>query len=493
MGRLLLSRLRNPALRPGRLHGVSNGRPSSFGAAFRSSLVPGWGQLATNRTLVGKVLVFITGLIAIAGLTVFLFVEPIELAAWAANPDVLLGIVLTNLAFAAIRLFSTGHAWVASGGRRLFGVVLLGFFVAIPHAAIAWVGLETRDSMMKVFPTAAPIVATPTTTTVPSTTTTMPTTTSTRLELAPVVTAPGEYGSDEIDLKDVPLWRPFGEERLNIALLGGDAGPRRSGLRTDTMIVASIDPVSGDTALIGIPRNFGGVTLKDGTEVPVEILNAVYGWGQRHPERFEGPDPGASAAVEVLENITGLEIDYYMLVDLTGFAELVDAFGGVRIVVPKTVDGPLYDPDTGGYEMVRIEAGEQFLDGGHALAYARVRHDSTDYVRMGRQRCLLAAMARDADPLGLLSRLGDLLGVVETHVATDLPVDLIPEMVRLAPRISSDEIRVIGFDHRWRAGRTADGAATPDIERIREAVRRTLENQDEAAELGVTTAGAACG
>jgi LCP family protein required for cell wall assembly len=461
---------------------------------MRSTVVPGWGQLATNRTVIGKILVFITGLVAIAALTVFLFVEPIQLAAWLANPDVLFGVVLANLAFAAIRLFSTGHAWVVGGGRRLFGVVLLGFFVAIPHAAIAWVGLETRDSMMKVFPTAAPVSSIPSTTTLlPTTTTTMPTTTSTQLELAPVVAAPGEYAADEIDLKEVALWRPFGEERLNIALLGGDAGPRRSGLRTDTMIVASIDPVSGDTALIGIPRNFGGVTLKDGTVVPVEILNAVYGWGKRHPDRFDGPDPGASAAVEVLENITGVEIDYYMLVDLTGFAELVDAFGGVRIDVPKAVDGPLYDPDTGGYEMVRIESGEQFLDGGHALAYARVRHDSTDYVRMGRQRCLLAAMAREADPLGLLSRLGDLLHVVETHVTTDLPVDLIPEVVRLAPRISSEDIRVIGFDHKWRVGRTADGAAIPDIERIREAVRMMVENPDEAAELGVTTAEAACG
>ena len=473
---------------------MSKGRPSSLGAAFRSCIVPGWGQLATNRPLVGKILVFITGLLAIAGLTVFLFVEPIELAAWLANPDVLLGVVLANLAFAAIRLFSTGHAWLVGGGRRLLVVLMLGAFVAIPHAAIAWVGLETRDSMMKMFPTTAPAIDAPTSTTLPATTTTtLPTTTSTELVLTPVVTAPGEYGSDEIDLTEVSLWRPFGEERFNLLLLGGDAGPHRSGLRTDTMIVVSVDPVSGDTALIGIPRNFGGVTLKDGTEVPVEILNAVYGWGKRNPDRFAGPDPGASATRDAVENITGLEIDYYMLVDLTGFAELVDAFGGVHIDVPKTVDGPLYDPVTGGYEMVRIDAGEQFLDGGHALAYARVRHDSSDYVRMGRQRCLIAAMASDIDVLGVLARLGDLLQVVETHVTTDLPMDLIPELVRLTPRISSDEMRVIGFDHRWRVGRTPDGAAIPDIERIREAVQKTVESPDAAAELGATTVEAACG
>jgi LCP family protein required for cell wall assembly len=454
--------------------------------------VPGWGQLVTDRVVVGKILVFLTGLIAIAGLTVFLFVEPIEIAVWLANPDVLFWVVLANLAFAAVRIFSTGHAWAAGGGRRLLVVVLLGIFVAIPHAAIAWVGLETRDSMMKVFPTAAAVTPATSTTTIPPTTTTMPTTTSTQLELTPDVTAPGEYGNDQIDLKEVPVWRPFGEERLNILLLGGDAGPGRSGLRTDTMIVASIDPVNGDTALIGIPRNFGGVTLKDGTEVPVEILNAVYGWGNRHPDRFDGPDPGASATVDVLENITGLDIDYYMLVDLTGFAELVDAVGGVHIKVPKSVDGPLYDPVTGAYEMVRIEAGEQFLDGGHALAYARVRHDSTDYVRMGRQRCLLASMARDLDPVGLLPRLGDLLEAIEVYVTTDLPIDLVPELIRLGPRVSSDQIRVVGFDDNWKVGRTADGAAIPDIVRIRKAVKETLDNPDAAADLGVTTAGAAC-
>lgn len=470
--------------------------------------MPGWGQLATDRIVVGKVLVFLTGLLVIAGVTVFLFVEPIELAAWIANPDVLAGIVLANLGFAAIRLLSTSHAWFASGGRKWLVLVVLAVFVAIPHAAIAWVGLETRDSLMKVFPAAgsAPAAA-PSTTVIPTTSTTLALTTSTgapttsttlaststtELRLMPAA-KPLVEPADKTEAEEVPPWRPFGEDRLNILLLGGDAGPRRSGLRTDTMIVASIDPVSGDTALIGIPRNFGGITLKDGTEVPVEILNAVYGWGNRHPDRFEGPDPGASAVRDAVENITGLEIDYFMLVDLTGFADLVDAFGGVHIIVPKEVDGPLYDPETGDYEMVRIEAGEQFLDGGHALAYARVRHDSTDYVRMGRQRCLLAALARDADPLQLVAHLGDLLTAVETHMTTDVPLDLIPELIRLAPQISPDEIRVLGFDAKWRVGRTPDGAAIPDIERIRDAVQTIVADPGSAFDVGATTAGAACG
>jgi LCP family protein required for cell wall assembly len=449
-------------------------------------LIPGWGQLVTNRTALGKTLVFITGLVAIAVLTTFLFVEPVELAAWVADPDVLLAIVALNLLFAVMRLFSTGHAWLAGGGHRWFAGVFLAAIVGIPHVAIAWAGLETRDSLLKVFPESTLAAPAPTTTTTPSTTTTT-------LDLSPIVTTPGQYTADVIDVEKTTGWRPFGEDRLNVLLLGGDAGPGRGGLRTDTMIVASVDPISGDAALIGLPRNFGQVTFTDGTVVPVRRLNHVYEWGRSHPDAFSGPDPGASATRNVVENITGLEIDYHMLVDLTGFADLVDAFGGVRMHIPETVGGPLYDPVSGGYEMIEIPAGSQRLDGGHALAYARARYGSSDYARMGRQRCILAAMARDADLLGLATRLPDILAVVETNLSTDMPVELVPELIRLAPRIAGSQIRVVGFDATWRVGTTADGHAIPDVDRIRATVRQTIEDPAAATDSGVTTAGAACG
>lgn len=451
--------------------------------------------MAADHPVLGRILVFVTGLLIISALTIFLFIEPIEVYAWLANPDVLLAVVLGNIGLAAMRLFATGHAWIVSGGHRWFAGVFLAVFVGIPHVAVAWVGLETRDSLMKVFPETTPVAAPPTTTVpVPSTTTTVPSTTTTSLHQITVTpAAPGEYGADDIDLAEVPLWRPFGEDRLNILLLGGDAGPGRSGLRTDTMIVATIDPISGDTALIGVPRNFGGVTFKDGTQVPVRILNAVYGWGRANPDGFNGPDPGAAATREVIENITGLEIDYFMLADLTGFADLVDAFGGVRINVPRAVDGPLYDPVGGGYEMIRIPAGDQTLDGGHALAYARARYGTSDYARMGRQRCLLASMARDADLFALVARLSDLLNVVETHMTTDFPMQQVPDLIRIAPRVDSQRIRVIGFDSTWTVGRTVDGYRIPDIVRIRETVREAIENPAGATELGVATVESACG
>jgi LCP family protein required for cell wall assembly len=455
--------------------------------------MPGWGQLATHHTGIGKTLVFFTGLVLIAALTVFLFVEPIEIAVWLADPDVILGIVILNIVFLAIRLFSTEHAWWAGGGHRWFVAVFLAFVVALPHVAVGWVGLETRDTMIRLFPETPAAVAAPVTGTSTSTSTSTTTSTIAPVELDPFVSAPGQYEDDRIDATTTEGWAPFGEDRLNILLLGGDAGPGRLGLRTDTMIVASVDPVSGESALFGVPRNFSGVRFTDGSLVPVRRLNHVYGWGTRHPEVFGGIDPGASAVVDAIQHITGLEIDRYVLVDLTGFADMIDVLGGVQLNVAAPVDGPVYDPVTGGYEMVRIEAGLQQLDGGHALAYARARYGSSDYARMARQRCILSSLAGQADPLELFTRLPEVLGVVEENLSTDIPAETLPDLVRLLLSIRSQEIRVIGFDDDWGVRRTPDGHVIPDVDRIRQTVQLTLEDPVAAASFGAVTAADACG
>lgn len=446
-------------------------------------IVPGWGQLSTGSRLAGKMLVFCTGLAAIGVLTAFLFVEPEEMAVWFADPDVILVFVVANVIIAVVRVASAEHARRAAGGKALLVTLVLAAVVAGPHVAIAWVGLETRDSLVNIFPETPPPVATP----APATTTT-----TRAIDLSPIDAAPGQFDDDAIEVARSEPWRPFGEDRLNILLLGGDAGPGRGGLRTDTMIVASTDPVSGDVALFGLPRNFGGLTLTDGSAVPVRRLNHVYGWGREHAGRFEGVDPGATAVADVVANITGLEIDHFALVDLTGFADLIDVLGGVTVDVPQRVNGPLYDEVTGGYEMIVIEPGQQTLDGGRALAYARARYGSSDYARMGRQRCILAAVAAQADALGILANLKPLLDVVEENVTTDVPAEKLPDLVRLLLLMDPAQMRLIGFDSSWSAGFTEDKHPIPDITRIREAVRATIEGESGGSDFGVATAGEAC-
>lgn len=436
--------------------------------------------------MLGRVFLFCTGMLGVIALAVFLFVPRVELAAWVANPDVLLLIVIVNLLFAAIRLGSTQLAWRDGGGRGWVIAIALGVFVAIPHVAIAWVGLETRSSLMRVFVTEAAVAPV-------STTTSSTTTTTAPIELSPIVTLPGQQGDDEIDATKSPPWRPFGQERLNILLLGSDGGPGRGGVRTDTIMVASIDPITGDAALVGLPRNYGGLHFTNGDPIPVRRLNHVYGYGARRPDLFGEFEPGAAAVQDAVENITGLEIDHHVMVDLTGFADMIDVFGGVTIEVPVKVDGPLYDTVTGTYEMVEIRPGNRTLDGDHALAYARARYGSSDYVRMGRQRCILTALVRQANPLSILTNLGDLFTAIEENITTDMPIDMVPDLVRLLLRVSGDQIRVAGFDSQWRSGFTADLHPIPDVSRIREAVRQLVEEPSEASAISVTTANEACG
>jgi LCP family protein required for cell wall assembly len=289
----------------------------------------------------------------------------------------------------------------------------------------------------------------------------------------------------------------MGTERVTILLLGGDAGPGRGGLRTDTMIVVSVDTRTGDAALFGLPRNMTGFTFSDGTPFPgmgKGLLNEVYPWGRRHPDAFGGLDPGASAIKDVASHLLGIPIDHFVLVDMAGFARLVDVLGGVSIPVSKDIAAPIYDRDDGTYVMTVIPAGTQTLDGDLALAYARSRTGSDDYSRMARQRCVITALADQADPLSLLARLGELLEMIEQNVTTDMTPEQIPDLVNLASLIATDRVVVVGFDRGYRIGKVAEGSARPDVEKIRAAVQQAIT--DPAAldhGLEMATAAEACG
>jgi LCP family protein required for cell wall assembly len=263
------------------------------------------------------------------------------------------------------------------------------------------------------------------------------------------------------------------------------------------MIVASVDTVTGDAVLFGLPRNMTGFTFSDGSQFPglgQGLLNEVYTWGNRNPERFGGIDPGASALKDVAANLLGIPIDYFVLVDMTGFAEMVDVLGGVTISVPKDVVAPIYNRENGTHVMTTIAAGSQLLDGDLALAYARSRTGSNDYSRMARQRCVLTALAEQVDPLALLPNLGGILDTVKENVTTDISPEQIPALLNLAPLLSSERVLVVGFARGYRLGTTAEGSLRPDVDRIRAAVQQALTNPGAIdPDLGMKPAAEACG
>jgi LCP family protein required for cell wall assembly len=183
--------------------------------------------------------------------------------------------------------------------------------------------------------------------------------------------------------------------RYNIMLLGADAGPDREGLRPDSITVVSIDAETGAATMIGIPRNLeyvpfpessplyakypNGYGADDGCEVDVCYINSVYTEVELYsPEMYpnavaEGSNPGIEAMRDAVSGVTGLTIQYYALIEMQGFIDLVDSLGGVTVTVETAV--PIHTDETFTEVAEWIGPGVVHLDGYHALWYARSRHD----------------------------------------------------------------------------------------------------------------------
>lgn len=222
--------------------------------------------------------------------------------------------------------------------------------------------------------------------------------------------------------------------RYNILLLGGDAGPDRTGLRPDSISVASVDAQTGATTIIGLPRNFEHAVFSEGSPLYQEFPNGydcgddclisyLYTEGMNHPDLYpdaeaSGSNPGIEAMRDAVEGVTGLQLQYYVLIDMQGFSDLIDALGGVSIDVPeRTPIGPITSPTPFGY----VEAGPQHLDGPTALWYARSRFESSDYERMLRQRQVQTAILEQFEPANVLTRFQAVADAGAQVVKTDIP------------------------------------------------------------------------
>jgi polyisoprenyl-teichoic acid--peptidoglycan teichoic acid transferase len=236
--------------------------------------------------------------------------------------------------------------------------------------------------------------------------------------------------------------------RYNVLLLGGDAGADRTGLRPDSMTVASIDAETGRTVLLSLPRNLQRAPFPvdsplhklypNGYFCPQEslanqcMLNGVYTLAMNHKNLFPGvKNPGVEATRSTIEEILGLKINYWAMIDMKGFQKLIDAVGGIRLDVGEKVGIGSEHGKKGVYDW--IPAGKnQLLDGWHALWFARSRVASNDYKRMIRQKCVMSAMLKQLDPATVLTKFQSLADAGKQIVATNLPPDQIGTMLDLA-------------------------------------------------------------
>ncbi|MEU6737723.1 LCP family protein [Streptosporangium sandarakinum] len=245
-----------------------------------------------------------------------------------------------------------------------------------------------------------------------------------------------------------------GRDRINILLIGGDAAANRVGVRTDSMTVASVDTHTGDTVLFGLPRNLEKVPMPPGParqhfpygfggEPPYTpgLLNEVWQYAEDHPDVVPGVPRGHRGPTllkRTVSGITGLPIHYYAMVDMFGFADIIDAMGGVRVTVRDPI---VYGRQNEGL----IPAGTRRLTGEQALWYGRARTYSDDYVRMGRQKCLMNAVAKQADPVTVLRSFEKLADATMHAVSTDIPQGLLPNLVELAEKVKQSRIRTLQF------------------------------------------------
>jgi polyisoprenyl-teichoic acid--peptidoglycan teichoic acid transferase len=385
-----------------------------------------------------------------------------------------------------------GAAWLATGGRRMAvrtavdtdslrwvigGLALLALLWAVVIVA-GWYMLVPRPTSRGRHVLGALVVA------VLVVCVAAPAAYATRLAsvqrhlIAGVFTEHGRSAT----VTDTP--NPFGDkERVNVLLLGVDGGVGREGVRTDTVIVASVATKTGDTTLFSLPRNlenlpfppdsplaaaypngFEGATESDG------LLNAVYRNGPAtHPDILGPTDnPGADFLKLGVGEALGLHIDYFVLVNLDGFSRLVDALGGITVNVNYYV--PINgDPGTGELPDGYIAPGpNQHLDGNMALQFARGRFGLTDYDRMARQRCAVKAIVDAADPVTLLAQYQQLAATTQDIVSTDIPRSALDEFVDLAFRVKDAPVRSVVFDV------NLISPAYPDYHRMRQIVAQAL-------------------
>jgi polyisoprenyl-teichoic acid--peptidoglycan teichoic acid transferase len=328
----------------------------------------------------------------------------------------------------------------------ILGLAVLSLLVAAPPVAVARYAYLQRDLVNTLFPDQEPTTG----------------------------LAAGQHGGGSTK-------EPFaGRDEVTILLLASDAGPDRTGVRTDSVVAARIDTHTGAITLFSLPRNLqqipfppgplhdaypNGLTGNDG------LLNAVYAAVTDKPDLLKGArDRGAEGVKQVVSYILGIPIDYYAMVNLEGFNEFVDAMGGVTVTITQRLPiGGLLADGTRVPPVGYLEPGTRKLDGSDAQWYARSRRDGTDYDRMLRQRCLIGAMVQQASPATVLKHFQELSSATKKLAETDIPRSVLPDLIELG-----DKMHKAASIHSLAFVPPVISTADPDYAKIRRLVKEAL-------------------
>ncbi len=324
--------------------------------------------------------------------------DRLERLALLLDPNVIAAILIFEGVLVLWRLVAVADAFRRGKGRpRERGAALTAValaFVLVPSAYAAYLTNVAREAAIEVFQTAD----------------------------KPYQPPPVEPGYSDPDFGELPSQsaEPLPSAtpqlgRFTVLLLGVDSGPGRSEFLTDTMIVASLDPIAGDVSMVSVPRDMVNVPLPDGRIFRPKI-NSLVSYANRYPSKFKGATSGEAVLAAALGDLLSVHVDGWAEVNLPGFVRVIDSIGGVDVTVRNALCDPRYNEY--GFHGFAINAGNYHLDGQGALAYARIRKSigENDFTRAARQGEIVVA-ARDRimkggflnDPAGFIAGMGKLL------------------------------------------------------------------------------------
>ena len=401
-------------------------------AAVLSFVWPGLGHLYSSRPR--EAALFALPVLAVALLVLVSAMQGIvHLAVLMITPSSALTIFVLVVLVGVWRLIAIANSMLGYGIRspwrngrtaRTFGI--LAAIVLISHLAVGYVAWAFYDASSRIFTSDG------------------------------ASSGAKANGSDELQV--TPGVTPASPTaRINILLVGVDSAPGRTETLTDTLMVVSIDPVSGAVAMVSFPRDIAGFEMPDGTVYQGKI-NSLMSYARAHPKEFPaGPLP---TVISELSYLLGIPIHYFASIDLLGFSRMIDLVGGVTVDNPRAiVDGRYAWLD--GTHGFTLTAGVHTLDGVHALAYVRSRQGvgDTDFSRARRQQQVLVALRDKMIKPEMIARLPELLNAAADTLSTNFPPDRIGEMVDLASRTTQAEITqvVLGPPYAIRPPTSVDG------------------------------------
>jgi len=324
---------------------------------------------------------------------------------------------------------------------KLQQVVLFGLIVALlagcaapltaaPQVMVTRVPLEVARMAEPATPTAMPPLPGGVSRTI---TATMPTLTGAQTDLEGMDAGEGEPSSDSAPpvmttaVVEDPSLRTLQRTR-NVLLIGTDQRDLESVGRTDTIMVLAIDEANNRASLISLPRDL----YLPIPGVGYSRINTAFAFGEERQ-----PGGGLPLLMSTIERNFGIPIERYVRIDFSGFEGVVDALGGVDVVV----DCPLYDELIYRYfQVYTLEPGSYRMNGEQALYYARSRKTTNDFDRSRRQQRVLLAIRKRVLEGNLLPRIPALWLAMRDIVDTNLSPADIASLAKLGATLEGDDL-----------------------------------------------------